>query len=61
MTSATRIVAIQSRLASEHLPVSERFRLVEEQRRLWDSEFLGRSFENIEREAKMDEWMVRRV
>ena len=54
--AAERIVSIAGSLRTGNLSPARREVLVAEQRRLWDEEFLGRAFEEIEH----DLWMVRR-
>jgi hypothetical protein len=54
--AATRIVEIQEALRA---PLSSGIRqnLVEEQRRLWDTNYSGQPFENIAH----DVWLVRKI
>lgn len=45
--TATRVVEIQRLLVSGNLSPSDRFRLSDEQRELWDDEFKDMPFEQI--------------
>lgn len=50
--AARQIVAIQTQLVTERLPVEQRNFMLREQAEMWDREFPGEPFERIARQAQ---------